>query len=792
MNILASYNWIKEYLDTDLSAEVFAAKTTAIGNSVEMIENVADRFENMVVGDVVKLEVHPNADKLKIALTDIGGKKVRVVCGGENLEEGQKVVVGLPGAKVRWHGEGDLIELKESEIRGEKSHGMICAASEIGFEKLPQEETDIWDISALTDAKAGTPIAKALGLDDILFDIEATTNRPDCKSIVGQAREGVAVTGAKFEAEPPRPAFGKGNGGFTVDVKDKALCPRYTAVVIDGVTVGPSPWWLQKRLLLSGHRPINNIVDVTNYVLHEFGQPLHTFDADKLAGEKIVVRKAKKGEKMVALDGEEYELTPDMLVVADSKKPVAVAGVMGGLPTGTTEETTKVVIECAAFDSVSVRRTSRALNLYSDSQLLFEKGLSTEALDAAMARAIELIIEVAGGVVVSDLIDERAGKYKTLSFPFDPEVVNQLIGIEIETKEQTTILESLGFEMKGKEVVVPYWRDNDIEASVDLTEEIARVYGYENLPSILPEGALANMSENVSLVWQRRVKDLLAGAGLVEVYSYAFISEQQLERYSLPTKDAVKLRNPLSKDHEYMRPSLVPSMLTVIEENQARDAAGDLFEFAPVYHAKKGDIPDQPYRLLLASYGQDGAAGFVRAKGMLERLFDQVGINNWDLARDADETLWHAGRSASVIVDGKSVGVIGQVRNSVAKAFGLDVSVVLVDLDIESLIPQFTQNKSYTEIPQFQEVKRDLAFVVPERTEFAAVREAALAVSELETTLDLFDVYRGKGVDDDKKSLAIHMTFRSDERTLGAAEVDEELSKIRGVLVKKFGAIMRS
>jgi phenylalanyl-tRNA synthetase beta chain len=792
MNILASYNWIKEYLDTDLSADEFAAKTTAVGNSVEMIEKVADRFKNMVVGDVLKLSVHPNADKLKIALTDIGGKKVEIVCGGENLEEGQKVVVGLPGAMVCWHGEGELIELKESEIRGAKSHGMICAASEVGFEKYPQEEKDIWNISALTDSKAGTPIAEALGLDDILFDIEATSNRPDCKSIVGQAREGAAATGGKFNAESGKPSLGKGDAGFSIEVKDKKYCPRYTGVVIEGVTVGPSPWWLQKRLLLSGHRPINNIVDVTNYVLHEYGQPLHTFDADKLSGKKIVVRKAKKGEKMLALDAQEYELTPDMLVIADAKKPVAIAGVMGGLPTGTTLETTKVLIECAAFDSVSVRRTSRALNLYSDSQLLFEKGLSTEALDAAMARSIELILEVAGGVVVSDVIDKRAEAYKSLSFPFDSKAVNQLIGVEIDTKKQTKILESLGFEVKGNRVTVPYWRDHDIEASVDFTEEIARVYGYENLPSVLPEGVLANMSENPSLVWQRRIKEMLAGSGLVEVYSYAFISEQQLDRCGLAQKDAVKLRNPLSQDHEYMRPSLVPSMLTTIEENQARDNAGDLFEFAPVYHPKKGDIPDQPYRLLLTSYSQDGTVGFVRAKGVLQRLFDQVGITHWELARDADESLWHAGRSASVMVDSKSAGTIGQVSDSVAKAFGLDVDVVIVDLDIESLIPMMTLNKSYTAIPQFPEVKRDLAFIVSERTEFAAVREAALGATKLEITLDLFDVYRGKGVADDQKSLAIHMTFRSGERTLSADEVDEELSKIRGVLVKEFGATMRS
>ena len=800
MQILTSYNWIKEYLDTKLSPEEFAQKTTDAGNSVEVMDDIGKRFDKMVVGDVAQLKDHPDADALKIAITDIGKKKVQIVCGGENLAKGMKVVVGLPGSKVRWHGEGDWVELKETKIRGESSYGMICAVEEIGFEKLPHGEKDIWDISDLTDAKAGTPAAKALGLDDHIMDIEVTSNRPDCKSIIGQARDGAAATESKFkwvQATPPSPPLRSGGTeGFSVAVKDKDLCPRYTAVVIDNIKIGPSPWWMQKKLLLAGFKPINNLVDITNYVLHEYGQPLHTFDADKLEGKKIVVRRAKKGEKMIALDESELELTTDMLVIADAKKPVAIAGVMGGMETGTTEETSKVLIECATFDSVSVRRTSRALNLYSDSQLLFEKGLSTEALGPALNRAIELIVEFASGEVVSPVMDERAGSYKPLVFSFDPERANELMGIEMDEKKQKGILERLGFGLakgkKGYDVSVPYWRDHDIEDPVDFVEEIARVYGYGNFPSRLPEGRLPQAREDMSLVWQRRVKELLAGAGLSEAYSYAFVSCAQLESYFIEPDTAVKIRNTLSTEHEYMRTSLIPSMLATVEENQARIPEAEVFELAPVYLAKKDDIPDQELRLMIGVYGKDGVAGFLRAKGALKQLFYQIGITQWELCRNTDGTRWHQGRSAEILVNGKEVGVIGQVSRSVANGFGLDVDAVLVDLDFESLVPLMTQAKAFTPVPQYPSVKRDLAFVVQERTEAAAIEEAVFKTGSLIESFDLFDVYRGKGTDEGQKSMAAHLSFRSDEKTLSAEEVDAELNKIRDVLTSEFGATMRS
>lgn len=794
MNILASYNWIKEYLKTDLSAEEFAKLTTAAGNSVETIDDLSKKFNKMVVGLITKVESHPDADKLRIVKTDIGKKKVDIVCGGENLEEGMLVVVGLPGAKVLWHGEGDLVELTKTKIRGVESYGMICAASEIGFDKLEQSEKDIWDITDITDCKPGTPITEALGLNDFIFDIEVTTNRPDCKSIIGQAREGSAVTSGKFDLKiKDNKGKQKITDEFKIEVKEPNLCPKYSAVAIEGVKVGPSPWWLQKKLLLAGFKPINNLVDITNYVLHEYGQPMHTFDADKLNGDKVVVRKAKKSEKFVALDGSEHKLDSSVLVVADSKKPIAIAGVMGGESTGTTDSTTSVLIECATFDPVSVRRTSRALNLYSDSQLLFEKGLSTEATEPALLRAISLILEIAGGKIISDIITHKTSDYKSLVFDFDEDSVNSLMGIEMSKKAMVASLEKLGFVVsKSNKVTVPYWRDNDIESSVDFVEEVARIYGYDNFPAILPAGGLNLLQEDLGLVWERKIKHLLSGSGLTEAYSFAFVSKDQLDNYCVPDQDIIKIKNPLTIDQEYMRPSLVPSMLTAISKNNKRFPIGSLFEVAPVYKNRKNDRPKEPLQLVLGVYDGDGKSSFLKAKGILERLLGQVGVHKYEYKRDTDPQKWHAGRSSSIHVDGRFVGEIGQVSRFVERAFGLDVPVVIVRLEVGDMLDLFTDIKSYKAIAQFPAVKRDIAFVIDERVEYNTVVEKIMSDTELLESVDVFDIYRGKGVDENKKSLALHLSFSSSERTLNAKEVDNELELLRTMLQKEFNAIMRS
>jgi len=798
MNIMISYSWLKEYLHTDLTPDVFAARMTNAGNSVEHLYSLSALYEGMVVGQIKRLSPHPNANKLFIVHTDIGGKEVEIVCGGVNLEEGMKVAVALPGSRVRWHGQGDLVTLEETEIRGVKSTGMICAANELGFEKLSQGEKDIWDIGSLTDAPVGTSLVKALDLEDTLFDIEVTTNRPDAMSVIGQAREGGAVTGDPFVWQPPTVIIPDGisKTALKVEVQAPDLCPKYQGILIEGVNIGPSPWWLQKKLLQAGYKPINNVVDVTNYILHEYGQPLHAFDADTLEERTIVVRRAKKGETIAALDGTVCELTPEMLVIADAKKPVAIAGVMGGLETGTQDKTIRVVIESAIFDPLSIRRTARALNLPSAASQLFEKGLSAPSTDAALARAVELIVQVAGGTVASPVITKEAEPFREKRLLFDPARANALMGLELPKEEMVQTLQRLGFEVDPQgaayHVTVPYWRHHDIEASVDFTEEVARIYGYDRFPSVLPTGSLAGLAQDHALLWQRRIKQLLCGAGFTEVYSYAFTSREHLEAYGYEVeKEAIRVENPLSVDQEFMRPSLIPSLLATIETNQGQEPCGDLFELAPVYLPKGSDLPSQTLSLVLAVYGKEGEENFLRAKGILERFLRQVGVRSWKLDREVDTNRWHPARSARILVSDIPMGVIGQVAPKITEAFGVSPSIVLISLDAEALIAQCTTAHTYEPLPLYPPVKRDIAFVIDIKTEYEAIVEALQTQSALLDTVELFDVYRGSHVGEGKKSLAIHLSFRAADRTLEAVEVEAEIQTLIEMLAKRFSATMR-
>lgn len=798
MYIYASYNWIKEYLNTKDNPEELAKKITLSGSGVENIIDEAKVFEGMVVGKVIELKDHPNADKLKLAITDIGRKKVEIVCGGVNLTEGMLVPVALPGSKVRWHGQEEWTELAETEVRGVKSFGMICAPEELGLDKLQVGAKDIWDITELTSAKPGTPLAEALGFNDHILYTEITTNRPDAMSIIGLAREGHVVTGDLFEIKSSAASpVAEKKLELKVEVNEKGLCPRYQALVIDGVKVGPSPWWLQKRLLAAGHRPINNIVDITNYVLHEYGQPLHAFDYEKLQGSKIVVRKAKKGEKLQALDENEYELGPDNLVIADAKVPVAVAGVMGGEPTGVTGETKTIVFECANFDPVSVRRTSRALNLQSDSQQLFEKGLSGESTKAALMRAVELTLDLAGGEVAGSTIDVRQGSYQPLKFGFDPKQAEKRIGVKVGEDKMINILESLGFETDRKddgtyEVEVPHWRDQDIEDSVDFVEEIARVYGYQNIPSLMPEGEIPKRVMSKDLVWERKVKQIMRAAGATEVFSHSMLATEDFERYGLSSDDAVRIANPLTQDHEFMRTSLVPGLLNSIETNQCEAQDAHLFELSRVYLPNKKDLPTEPLRLLIAAYSPDGAKAFYDAKGLLERLMCDGAVRDWSLERGVEDERWHQGRSAKVLVGGEVIGVIGEVSREVAKKFGLDYRVTLVEIDFEKLLPYLTDSKCYVPPSEFPSVKRDLSFLVESGVEYEKIRESILGIDPLLESVELFDVYEGKGVPAGQKSVAVHMRFQSSERTLCSEEVEKVVEAIIGMLESDFSATIRA
>lgn len=785
MNILASLNQIKTYLKGDISPEDFRRDMDEKSMSVEHIDTLRARFAHMVIGEVKELKAHPNADKLRIAMTDIGKEVVQIVCGGANLKDGQRVLVALPGAKVRWHGEGDLIEMKEAAIRGEKSFGMICAPSEIGFEKVPCGEKDIWDLSDLLDCKAGTSFVEALQMDDVIFELEVTTNRPDSMNIIGLAREAGAALTVDFEMEevPDVPAA-EGEKALTVSVQETDLCPRYSAVILDNVTVGPSPVWMQRDLLLAGYKPINNIVDITNWILHTYGQPMHAFDYEKLAGSELSVRLAKKGEKILALDDEEYELQNDQLVIADANGPVAVAGVMGGKESGTTDATTSIVFEAATFYKTSVRKTARALNLYSQSQSMFEKGLSPELPTHAMKKAVQLAMELAGAKVVSEVHDVRKEAFAPDVKTLQPERVRKLMGVEISDEQMTDYLTRLGFDLEKAEnhykVTVPFWR-TDIENDIDFAEEIARMYGYGNIEARIPAMAPPTRPADKGPMEEARLKKLLMGAGYTEFYSNSMVSELDLIRYRLDPEKAVKMNNPLSSDLTHMRTSLVPSVLLGIALNQRMVTAGRVFELQRIYTPQKNDLPRESTELVIAHYGfDDSEIAFRQLRGALDLISVRTGLT-FDLARYDGDERWHPSQSAIVHFEGKPVGMIGAPHPDILTSFKVEKGVMLLVLDIETLMPHISSALRYDAPPAFPSVERDLTVKISTEKTFEEIETEVKNIDGLVDSVRFVDDYR-EGLDSGMMNLTISISFRAADRTLTSEEVDGVMERIENTL----------
>jgi phenylalanyl-tRNA synthetase beta chain len=817
MNILVSYNWLKERLKTDLTPEEFAARVSLCGPSVERIHRQEQSFAHIFVGKILGVEKHPNADKLRIAEVDLGNRKLKLVCGGSNLQGGMKVAVALEGAKVKWHGERDLIELKPAEIRGVKSEGMICAAAEIGLaDAFPaKNDHEIMDLSDLP-IKSGTPLGEALGGTDAILDIEVTTNRPDAMCIFGIAREAGTILKAPF-APPAILPIKKAPVKMNLTVKNDApdLCSRYQAVAITGVKVAPSPWWLKRKLISLGCRPINNVVDITNFILWEMGQPLHAFDYDKLNGKKIIVRRAKQNEKIKALDGNEYKLKESNLVVADGKEPAAIAGVMGGEATGVTDGTTTIVLEAATFDPVSVRRTARDLNLRSDSSNLFEKGLSTENTKPALSRAAQLILELCGGTVAGEVFDLREKKYKPLSVSMSIAKANKVIGADLDAGEIVDILKRLGFDIlvKGDTVkaAVPFWRDHDIEIEEDLIEEVARIYGYHRLPSLLPAGAppLGKKEKDVDLFyWERAARNLATSSGYDEILSYAMIGNKIMD--AAGESKAVKIANPLSVDLEYMRTCLFPGLLQTIAENQNNFSAGKIFELGRAYApTKKSDLPNEATHFsgmiwnnnaVIANEAKQSrdAALFYNAKGFAEKFLERFGLSGC-IFKDGDDKNFHPARATDIYLpivkknkkEEIYIGSFGEIHPGTAKNFGIDGRVGFFYFYLDTAAQYAKTHKSYSPLAEYPGIKRDISFVADGKTEYEKIKSALMSLDSLIADIEVFDVYEGAGVPEGKKSMALHLLFRAKDRTLKTAETDAVWERVVALLKKEFSAEVR-
>ncbi len=800
MNLLTSYTWLRDYVSSDLTPEAFAARISLSGPAVEKIIPRDANFENLVVGKILTVEAHPQADRLRILSVDVGtGTPIQIVCGGSNVAVDQFVPVALLGARVRWHGEGDLVTMELTKIRGVESYGMVCAADEVGLtEAFPkQDEKEILDLGKAFAGEVltvGQPLAELLKLKgDVLMDIEVTTNRPDAMSLLGLAREAGAILNMPFKGLKSQPIV---PGNKTLDIKiEHPTCQRYLGVKIDGVTNGQSPWWLKERLLSAGVRPISALVDITNYVMLELGQPMHVFDAAKLEGEQIRVREAKAGEKIQALDGKSYELQAGMCVIADSTKPVAVAGVMGGELTGSTLETTSIIFEAATFDAVAVRRTARALNLYSDSQSLYEKGLSTEALPIALARAVELCLTLCGGTVASHVYDSQTKDYVAKEYSISLAQARSLIGIDLPTDEMVGTLERLGFVVhvanEAITATVPWWRDHDIEDGRDLVEEIARVHGYANLPSVFPAGISGRPSDKIVVV-EDQCRTLLQGTGAAEVYTYSFVSADQLTKTGFALDEALKLLNPLAVDQEYMRPSLLPGVLQVVADNQERVTDQAFFEISNVFVKRGTDLPEERPLLLVSYSGNDQV--WKRAKGLAEYLLQRFGVTatDWKVLEGDARGQWHPGRSASLMVDGKVLVKVGELHPEMAASWKLNQRLALCEIDLTVLLEVMHSTVAYAPIPAFPSSKRDIALLVNRVVTVEQIKQVVKTTATLPTEVEWFDTYVGKGVEEGKKSLAFHLTFQEPTRTLSSDEVETQVASLVEALNKQLGATVRA
>lgn len=804
MNILASWNWLNELVDLrDLTPEEVAARVSLSGPGIEKLLPQDTDLAGIVVGRITQIEPHPQADKLRIADVAVGqGASLRIVCGGANIAVDQWVPVAKIGARVRWHGEGELIELRPIEIRGVASEGMICAANEIGLgESFTHGERDILDLGAALPWQVwteGMPLAEALGLNgEVLMDAEVTTNRPDAMGMVGFAREVAVILDRPLLAREPAPvSSGVASTVIPVTVQGeregKPLCERFCAVRLDGFTQHATPWWMKRRLANAGIPSITLAVDIGNYVMLERAQPLHVYDATKLQG-GLSVAPVERDQIFEALDGKTYTLAAGVLAVHDEAGPVAIAGIMGGARTAVTPETSSVVIEAATFEEVSIRRTSRALNLATDASRLFEKGLSAEAPTSALARAVELCIELGGAHVASTVKDVRARETHAPVFSIEEARARELIGVDLAGEDMEAILIKLGFEITREKGVltarVPWWRDHDIEDGRDLVEEIARVYGYARMTPVFPAGQSAVPSDPC-FAFEERLRDLCKGFGGVETMGYSFVSKDELERVDISVDGCVRLANPLSQDWEYLRPSLVPTLISTIRENQERQKTFEVFELSRTYHLQRmGDLPEERDSLLYAVYG--GSEPWRKAKGVAETLLEALGISGGEWRVAEASTLFHPGRSTVYVVDERVIFTVGEVHPQMAERAKLEGRVGMVLAD-QAILRTLAKHRAYHPLSVFPSVERDVAFVVSRSTSVATLSRAIQqAAGDLATDVRWIDTYTGPGILEDRKSLTFRVTLQSSVRTLSAEEAETVMQTVRDMLTRDYQALLR-
>ncbi|MDD4289958.1 MAG: phenylalanine--tRNA ligase subunit beta [Patescibacteria group bacterium] len=804
-----SKKWLGNYVELpkELDSQELAEKITT---SIVEIDNFFDQekeLENIIVAKIIEINNHPNADKLKICQVDSGNRgMLKIVCGGNNLKKGMIVALALPGAKVRWHGEGEPVILEKAKIRGVESDGMICAAEEIGLADSYSVEGGIADLN-LDDSYIGKNIATALHLDDVIFEIDnkSLTNRPDLWGHYGIARELSALLDLRFKKLKFLEKFRKTKGDeFSIEILDKESCPRYLGVLIENIEVSGSPQWIRAYLEKSGIRSINNIVDITNFVMLELGQPLHAFDAKNLDDNKIIVRKANKGEKFKTLDREERILTQEDLLICDAKKPVALAGIMGGENSEITDSTKSIFIESANFKASSIRKTSMRLGLRTDASARFEKSLDPELARCAIFRAIELVEQLCvKSKVVNEIIDSDFSSKEKIIINLNIKFLNDRIGCEIAVDKIISILNNLGFIIKNKktylEVTVPSHRaTGDIKIPEDLVEEIARIYGYKNIVVKEPIISLKPVYRDKSIQLERNIKNFISkDLGYCEIYNYSMISEDEINFVNGKTDNYIEIANAVSKNLKYLRNSLNISLLKNVSSNLRFYKEFKIFEIGRIFRKENGEfranknskefLPMQDKFLGFAISGRDK---FFELKGDIESAFSYLKVDFKEVPCNND--LFENNKCLEYHSSGELIACFGEIKKQILNNFDIDKSDVLFgEVNFSKLCKYSKDKREYRELPKFPKMTQDISMLLDYSSNWKDIEKRIKSTSALIEGVELFDIYEGEKIGKGLRSIAFHVTFYDSTKTLVSEEIEKIMSEIRRILVTEFKAKIR-
>lgn len=789
--------WLNEEF-VDLSGvpdREFVETMTIAGQKVETYERLDAELRNVVVGRVVSITRHTNSDHMWVCQIDVGaGEPVQIVTGAQNVHEGDLVPVAqhnswLPGG----------VHITKGKLRGEVSNGMLCSLKELGLtlNDFPYAiEDGIWILQE--DCKPGDDINTVIGNDDTVVDFEITNNRPDCYSILGLAREAAAAFNKPMRHHDPvvrGGAAGELSELLEVEVPAEDLCRRYTARMVRNVKIAPSPKWLRQRLRANGVRPINNIVDITNYVMLEYGQPMHAFDYRYVGSGKIIVRRSELGEALTTLDGNVRTLTPGMLVIADETKPIGLAGIMGGENSEIMDDTVDVVFESANFNGTSIRQTALALGMRTEASGKFEKNIDPLLTLPAVDRACELVELLGAGEVMDGVIDVLNDIPEPRTIELEPDRINALLGTDISEADMVEYLRRLEIPVEGHEIRVPSWRP-DLVGMADIAEEVGRLFGYNNIPTTTFRGAATEGGYTEAMKLENRAGSLCRSLGYSEILTYSFVSPSIFDQIRLPEdsslRNAMRIQNPLGEDASIMRTVALPSMLAILARNNAyHNDAVKLYELAKVYLPKPGQIlPDEPKHLVLGTYGEH--EDFFKMKGEIEAFLRGTNVPEARYTAEKHDPTFHPGRCARVSVGGVDLGCFGQIHPLVARSYGIDGEIFAAELNFTALLSLQLPEKTYTPLPKYPAVTRDIAVVCDEAVTVAALSDCIRAAGgRLLRSVELFDIYRGKGIASGSKSAAFRLTLRADDRTLTDADSDGVVSAVLAALEKELNAKLR-